>query len=162
MRRCSSCTMIKHIDCFYAHPAGSQGALNKCKECHKRLVRINRAIKWHYYSQYERWRNQLPHRVAERLIYARTPDGKEARRRACTRYGQKYPEKRAAHIKAGNAIRDGRLIRQPCESCGSKDVEAHHKDYSKPLDVTWLCKRCHMQVHWGEVMPGGDDDIQST
>jgi hypothetical protein len=46
-----------------------------------------------------------------------------------------------------NAIRDGRLIRQPCEVCGALNVEAHHDDYSKPLTVRWLCRRHHLEHH---------------
>jgi hypothetical protein len=41
----------------------------------------------------------------------------------------------------------GKLIRQPCEVCGSKKVEAHHDDYTKPLDVRWLCKKHHAEHH---------------
>lgn len=44
-------------------------------------------------------------------------------------------------------IRSGRLIKQPCEVCGSKIVEAHHDDYEKPLDVRWLCKKHHAEHH---------------
>jgi hypothetical protein len=60
------------------------------------------------------------------------------------RWNDSNPEKRRAEVAVGNAIRDGRLTRQPCEDCGSDErVEAHHDDYSKPLDVTWLCSTCH-------------------
>jgi ribosomal protein S27AE len=41
----------------------------------------------------------------------------------------------------------GRLIRQPCEVCGEKKVEAHHDDYDKPLDVRWLCPAHHAETH---------------
>jgi hypothetical protein len=51
-------------------------------------------------------------------------------------------------IKVGDVIRDGKLKRCPCTICGTtKHVHAHHKDYSKPLDVTWLCARCHHRLH---------------
>lgn len=30
---------------------------------------------------------------------------------------------------------------------GDKRVEAHHSDYSKPLDVDWLCKEHHALWH---------------
>lgn len=53
----------------------------------------------------------------------------------------------ATHI-VFRAVHKGILIRQPCEQCGSKImVEAHHDDYGKPLDVRWLCHKCHMAFH---------------
>lgn len=41
----------------------------------------------------------------------------------------------------------GVIARQPCEHCGAENAEMHHEDYSKPLDVIWLCRRCHMAHH---------------
>jgi len=45
------------------------------------------------------------------------------------------------------AIRDGNLVRQPCIECGDLKVEAHHPDYSKPLEVIWLCRSHHRILH---------------
>ena len=45
------------------------------------------------------------------------------------------------------AIICGRLVRQPCEVCGKATVDAHHDDYSRPLDVRWLCRRHHIEHH---------------
>lgn len=47
------------------------------------------------------------------------------------------------------AVRMGQLIRPDlCERCGRKGrVDGHHHDYSKPLDVEWLCRTCHMAEH---------------
>jgi len=44
-------------------------------------------------------------------------------------------------------IRAGRLIPLPCRDCGEEKVEAHHTDYTKPLDVIWLCKFHHLMEH---------------
>jgi len=47
------------------------------------------------------------------------------------------------------AIRTGRLHRPPtCSSCGISDpkINGHHRDYTKPLYVEWLCYRCHAAV----------------
>lgn len=54
-------------------------------------------------------------------------------------------EKTNAHAKVHRAIANGRLVRSMnCEECGKKcKTEGHHEDYSKPLDVIWLCKICH-------------------
>jgi ribosomal protein S27AE len=45
----------------------------------------------------------------------------------------------------------GKLKPQPCEVCGTTvKVEKHHEDYSRPLDIRWLCRRCHLQEHENE------------
>lgn len=41
--------------------------------------------------------------------------------------------------------RRGKLKKQPCQMCGAVTSEKHHEDYSKPLEVQWLCRRCHLQ-----------------
>ena len=41
----------------------------------------------------------------------------------------------------------GKLTPQPCEMCGSAEVERHHEDYSNPRLVRWLCRPCHLQHH---------------
>lgn len=57
-------------------------------------------------------------------------------------------EREKASGKVQTAIRKGLLIRQPCERCGSTErIHAHHDDYSKPLDVMWLCPLHHRQRH---------------
>lgn len=59
------------------------------------------------------------------------------------------PEKRKAHIAVGNAVRDGKLIKpDTCPRCGRKTrIIGHHDDYSKPLEVEWMCSKCHRLEH---------------
>ena len=38
-----------------------------------------------------------------------------------------------------------------CERCGDKNTEGHHPDYTKPNDVIWLCRCCHLDEHCGRV-----------
>ena len=54
---------------------------------------------------------------------------------------------KCAHQAVHYAIKKGTLVKQPCSVCGSLKSEAHHEDYSKPLDVTWLCHKHHMHLH---------------
>jgi len=51
------------------------------------------------------------------------------------------------------AIKKGTLIRpSQCSKCLKHNsevgkIEAHHPDYNKPLEVQWLCKKCHWLTH---------------
>lgn len=61
-----------------------------------------------------------------------------------------------AHSRVQRALKSGKLVRPDrCERCGAADVRlrdgrsglhAHHADYSRPLDVEWLCVTCHLGV----------------
>lgn len=56
--------------------------------------------------------------------------------------------RRRAHKKIEYALVSGKMERQCCERCGaSSNVQAHHDDYSKPLDVMWLCPTHHGERH---------------
>lgn len=57
--------------------------------------------------------------------------------------------KDSARSYAGVYKRRGKLIPRPC-ACGCQEVEMHHSDYSKPLEVEWMCRRCHIDHHHGE------------
>lgn len=46
-----------------------------------------------------------------------------------------------------NALLRGDLVKGVCEVCSATRVDAHHDDYSRPLDVRWLCRAHHMEVH---------------
>ena len=52
-----------------------------------------------------------------------------------------------ARTKINHAIKDGKIKRQPCEACKNSKSQAHHPDYNKPLEVKWLCLRCHWEEH---------------
>jgi hypothetical protein len=49
--------------------------------------------------------------------------------------------------KVHHALKSGTLAKAPCEKCGSPKAESHHPDYSKPLKVQWLCRKCHHLEH---------------
>lgn len=45
------------------------------------------------------------------------------------------------------AVKQGKLFKDLCEVCGSNNAFAHHDDYSKPLNVRWLCNFHHSEYH---------------
>ena len=76
--------------------------------------------------------------------------GREKYREAIKRYRDRHPEKNRAHRAVDNALRAGKLTRGACAEAERGDclgrIEAHHEDYARPLEVTWLCKRHHRQA----------------
>ena len=48
---------------------------------------------------------------------------------------------------AGVYLRRGALTRQPCFVCDADDAQMHHPDYGEPLNVVWLCRKHHLDVH---------------
>jgi hypothetical protein len=64
-----------------------------------------------------------------------------------SRQAERDPEKESARRRVRNAVRSGKLTRSPCEVCGVAKSEGHHDDYSKPLDVRWLCRKHHDEHH---------------
>lgn len=57
--------------------------------------------------------------------------------------------------KVRRALKSGRLVKKNCEHCSSDlRVEAHHVDYSQPLQVVWLCRFCHKKLHHGYRIAG--------
>jgi hypothetical protein len=78
---------------------------------------------------------------------------KEWRSRNKIKYGKyirdwqrRNREKINAHARVHTAVSNGTLKRsEVCEMCKVNigKMEGHHEDYSKPLDVIWLCRKCH-------------------
>lgn len=131
MKKCKKCGVKKPLSEFYKHALMVDGHLNICKDCKKAYIRK----------------------------YSKTPKGKAVdRKREKTvkrkvwkkQYQRKYRERNRLKYKARtivtNALRDGKLKREPCEVCGKK-AESHHDDYNKPLEVRWLCFKHHRELH---------------
>lgn len=138
MKPCNRCKKTLPLSDFYAHPRMADGHLNICKECHKLAVR-SRYREVGGRPEYERARSKRPARKAAAQGYAQ-------------RSRERHPDRYRAHNAVNNALRDGRLQRQPCKVCGNLKAEAHHEDYSKPLSVEWLCFRHHREHGHGQAV----------
>ena len=132
-KRCFKCLGEKPLDAFYKHSAMGDGRLGKCKECTKADVKKHRQDNREAVRAYDRLRASQPHRVA-------------TRQRVVAQYTEQYPHRKKANTAVGNALRSGKIKKQPCWVCGEKAV-AHHPDYDRPLDVVWLCQPHHKQTH---------------
>lgn len=81
--------------------------------------------------------------------YRMTSRGKQASFEAVYRSIRKHPHKQSARVKVNNALKIGRLVRPNiCSKCSIESkVDGHHFDYSRPLDVLWVCRACHADIH---------------
>lgn len=127
MKKCYVCGEEKEYHCF-----GKTSRM--CNPCRK---------------EYDRNRS-------DRTGKNRVPN--EATRARQRRYNAKnlHQENVAARLAVRKAILSGEIIRKSaCEVCGKEAVrrdgvtavQAHHDDYTKPLDVRWLCSACHTAWH---------------
>jgi len=133
-KTCFKCGITKPLSSFYRHAAMADGHLGKCKECTKKDTKSNYRLKIDQYHEYDKKRGQDPERKKKMVEYSRSKR-------------KRYPLKYAAWREVQGALIKGVLIRMPCEVCGHNVVEAHHDDYSKPLEVKWLCRRHHKILH---------------
>lgn len=97
------------------------------------LYRRGRCDRYFICYQCARVRERKRHRVRDRAVYGRKR--------------KEWDDKLKARTLLHTAVRRGHVKREPCAVCGGLVVEAHHADYSKPLEVTWLCKAHHSEQH---------------
>lgn len=83
----------------------------------------------------------------ERLrAYRQTLVGKLNTRKASAKADKNNPLKRNARVKLLYHVKRGHINRPShCSQCLMSCIpEGHHTDYTKPLDVVWLCRTCHV------------------
>ena len=149
MKRCTKCGKTLPLEQFSRMTSASGGLRGPCRAC---------ASVW-YHRYYAANKTAL---VARSQRYHATHRGEEAasarRYRSehpeiavafAQQYSAQYPCRLSAKRAVASAIRNGKLVRpNACELCGSEGyLHAHHADYSRPLDVTFLCVPCHKTVH---------------
>lgn len=134
MKCCSRCRSERPLSDYHIRRASKDGLSAACKTC---------------LSLYDKCRANAPHRLKARADYLLTDAGKAASEKAKRRFTERYPAKRKAHVIVGNFLRDGKIKRPDyCEKCHrTVKPQAHHCDYTKPLEIMWLCTKCHADWH---------------
>jgi len=144
LKICKDCGTEKEGTEYY-------GKQNECKDCTKARVKAYRLNNLDKVKEYDRNRPNAKERN-EKFKLAQNdrmqdPDYRERINKQRKDWADRNLVKRSAHIICGNAIRDKRLIKKPCEVCGKIKADAHHDDYEKPLEVRWLCRKHHAEHH---------------
>ena len=136
MKECNKCKELKSLSSFGKSPKCKDGYEGQCKLCRNAAAKSYRKKNFDKYSEYEKKRYQENYERKLKLI------------ENAQKWREENPEAYKAQTAVNNAIRDMRLFKMPCTFCGSeKNLHAHHNDYKKPLEVIWLCAKCHHRAH---------------
>lgn len=126
---CKECGLEKELVEF---EKGDLWYRNECKDCRRKFFRKN------YQKTKEKYN-------LHRKKYLKThPEMKSKMKR---KWRNENPEKERAYNILLYAIKTSKIIRKSCSICGDKNSHGHHEDYSKPLDVIWLCLIHHRELH---------------
>ena len=163
---CYKCKRPLPIDRFGSNHSKRDGLSTECRECKRAQDRQyfhnNREACLTRMAEY-----RLEHREelrARALEYSRSTRGREVNNVAKRRYYYKHHDVCLARMKLhrqinaakyiarytiSNAVKLGKVTRpNTCSACNKPcNVHAHHDNYSKPLDVRWLCRKCHGRIH---------------
>ena len=167
MKTCSRCGETKPLESFGRNKECRDGRRNTCKACqnvtanswrHANPDRVRA-----YWTRYEAanrdkvnarhraWRAANPDKAYARdKRYSETPNGKAVARKAVQAYRQRLPLRNKAVWMLNHALNAGKITKLPCFVCGAEDTQGHHPDYSHPLDVVWLCRAHHLEIHFGK------------
>lgn len=142
-KQCFKCRETKPLSKFYAHSHMGDGHLGKCKTCTKR----DAAERWGRLRSNPQWLSKERNRCRiKQAKYRELGLAQQATPKSSRKWNHENKHKRKAEQMATYAQRKG-LIKEPnaCQSCGVSgiELEKHHPDYSKPLEVQWLCTTCH-------------------
>lgn len=133
--RCTKCKRELPEDSFAWAKKGEKRQTT-CREC----------FKAYNAERYQKKREEIKKRVAD--YREKNPETAfNTRLKAC----EKNPTKYNANKLIEAALRAGKLVKpHECSVCGCKNtdhrIEAHHEDYTKPLDIVWVCTPCHRKM----------------
>ena len=146
---CELCKKEKDPSCFYKNYA------HRCKECKRLYAKKYRETHLERIKEYDRNRPNAKERNEKYKIYKakmRVENPEKYDRifhSPNKRFRTKYKDKAHAENLLNNAIRDKKIIRpNECSVCHKICIpHGHHFDYTKPLEVIWVCPACHSKIH---------------
>jgi hypothetical protein len=152
-KTCFKCRRVKPISEFYVHSQMADGHLGKCKDCTKLDVADRVEVKKHdpVWIAMERERCRIKSADARKRGVRWKTDPETSKR-----WRQRNRNKQHAHNVAAYAVKTGRIQKaEICTCCGLKvnRLHKHHPDYSRPLDIVWLCSSCHGMQHRKPIVP---------
>ena len=131
-RWCNRCQQEKELDQFPKNRIKKLGHGYTCKSCEAKFNRIR-----------DRIRDKTPERIAKSKAWLQSERGKELYKERIIRNKERYKANRMIR----KLINIGIISKASCVVCGDLNSKGHHPDYSKPLEVIWLCQKHHSEIH---------------
>lgn len=79
------------------------------------------------------------------------------------KWAKDNPEKVKAKYLLNYAVKKKMIVRRPCAICESNyRIQGHHPDYSKPLEVVWLCALHHKEIHINSIWERSNNNERIT
>jgi ribosomal protein S27AE len=150
MKTCTKCKEYKPLKDFYNRTRSKDGKAYQCKECESKDAKLWRdKNKDRHHTNYNKWYLDNFKRVSE-YKKSHSLEFPELVAKYRKRQEEREPEKTKARMKVRGWVGHGYIIKPKfCSICGNGGIiHGHHEDYSKPLEVDWLCENCHVQIHW--------------
>ena len=149
-KMCKKCGAEKELTEFYKHPKMADGHLNICKECIKVYATTYRKTNIEKIKEYDRHRpNQKERYLKQKEQRENDVFKKETYLKSKKEWDARNRHKKNAHTVVRRAIKSGKITKPDrCQICGKVgEVQAHHEDYNKPLEVIFVCSNCHGMIH---------------
>lgn len=144
LKYCYACKAEKSVGEFYRDSARPDGLKNICRECDGKRRRIRIAKE-----------RSTPEGAQRLLEVTRVRLARYRAKGGWKRSVQRNPQKQRARQLLRWYVKSGKINKPTaCAACGviltASKIHGHHTDYSKPLDVKWLCEQCHLVEHFGD------------
>jgi hypothetical protein len=149
MKRCYDCDQTKPVSAFGKKSDTADGLSGRCKSCKSTVDRAYRELnRVRLLDRAKKYRESHKTEIAAGLISWRMRN-KERFNAYSKATRDRNPGKHKARTQVTKAVKAGRIQKDSvCGCCGIQGkLEGHHEDYTKPLEVVWLCFTCHRNIH---------------
>ena len=138
-KECTNCKQIKPLDDYFRYSRRKDGHNSICKVCNRLQLKLS--YEKHKEGRLKRGREYYKENRAKVIKRIRKyyKDGRKEH--------NPDPAKEDARHKLHYAVKTGVIKRLSCSVCDKPNAHAHHEDYTKPLDVMWLCVQHHADRH---------------
>ena len=150
-RRCRVCKEQKEDDDFMPSAFRKRDFIcHSCERIRYRNRKDEKPDKMRLLARLRmrKWRTKESHKELDRERHKRYYQTHAEQLKAYSRnYYKNNPHIGSAHRQVQTEKEKGTLIKASCAECGDENTHAHHDDYSRPLDIRWLCAHHHMHFH---------------